>query len=366
MRPWRKRNSEQPDVDIEASSSSSYKPSAHMEQFEVASVEPKPQKCRQLFKNTKGFLARVFHFQNFCNIATVIAICLIIEGIFLVFNYFYVYQSVFPGSKVAQNLSSSGGVAFTWFFYFFCFFTVNLTCPASMCLLTAGFTAFNKAFDKCCVCLIGLPWFALCLGLGTWQLWFNWVAAPTWSAAVYQNACQSPDWDSYALLEGVKWEDVTSSLPFVGTATVIYSTGNYTMQLQRNETNHAIYYFYPIDQNNLSPIYHNITYNTVNHTFAIDNVASNYSVEPNLAFPSLNLALEDPSIPFGDDCDIPSANLIYSNKSITSRVLDTVNTSPDTCTLLKVCGNMKSHREFEIALGVVMIKQWLYAACCTY
>jgi hypothetical protein len=139
------------------------------------------------------------------------------------------------------------------------------------------------------------------------------------------------------------------------------------MQLERNNQFHNIYYFYNLNLGNVTPTYENITYNTVNNTFTINNMTSHFNggTAADLAFPTLDLILKDTSIPFGGDCGFPNANLVYQNGSTSSNVLNTVNTASSDCTELKVCVNIEPRGDFEIAMGAVMIQQYLYGVCCT-
>src|SRR5579862_865777 len=314
---------------------------------------PNPRQARRRCLNVTDAFRKFFSGE--CGGFTVlVALFLTIEVTFFLFNYFDMYSDVYPGSKVAQNLSGGKGVAFVIFMYLICGVSVNLTCPAGVYLAGAGIGACNKAAGACIAAFIALPWIGLCLFLGTWQLWISWAIEPVWHDMVYNNACHELGWSGYALLQGINFRDVSASLPMVGTATVVLTTGNYTMQLERADHKSYIYYFYPIDQNDVNPFYSNITYNTFNSTYTVNNHTARWVVSPNLAFPSLDLSLDDPSIPFGDECDTPSANLVYKNGSMISNVFNTVTTAPNHCELLKACININQQSKVEIAMGVVM------------
>jgi len=282
---------------------------------------------------------------------------------FFLFQYYDVYSNVYPGSRVAQNLSGGKGTAFAFFKWSICWLSGVATIPAGIYLAGVGIKFAAEEIHECVACIIALPWIAICLFLGSWQMWAYWMMMALWSNAVWNHACD--DWGGYALLQGINWKDVSSDLPFAGTATVFLPGGNYTMQLERHERAHDTYYFYNLHSGELTPVYDNITYNAFNHTYTIKNSTSRYLETPNLAFPSLDLELEDNSIPFGGTSDMPLANLIYHNGSTTSHVLSVVNTYHSDCTLLKICGMMEPTGDFEIAMGVVMIHQYLYGVSCT-
>lgn len=296
-----------------------------------------------------------------------IAAIFFIELVFFLFNYYAIYSEVFPGSTVANNLSGGGGTAFTVFQWMICWCSGGLTAPAGIYLAVIGIKGvaegLGDGIGTCIACIIALPWIGICLFLGTWQMWIYWLGTAVWSNSVWNNACNG--WDGYALLQGIQWADVSSSLPYVGTATLFLAAGQYTMQLERNNQFHNIYYFYNLNLGNVTPTYDNITYNILNNTFTINNRTSHFNGGTNLAFPTLDLVLKDTSIPFGGDCGFPNANLIYQNGSTSLNVLNTVNTASSDCTELKVCANMEPRGDFEIAMGMVMIEQYLYGVCCT-
>jgi hypothetical protein len=75
-----------------------------------------------------------------------------------------------------------------------------------------------------------------------------------WQRLVWNNACNG--WDGYAMLAGINWDYVDISLPYLATATVFITAGNYAMQLERNN----IIFFYDLKLSNLTAPYNNITY----------------------------------------------------------------------------------------------------------
>jgi len=244
-----------------------------------------------------------------------------------------------------------------------CWCTGSLTFPLGVYLAVAGIGVVGES-NVALACLIALPWIAICLFVGTWQMWIYWMMNAVWYNDVWNNACNG--WDGYAILAGTQWMDISSSLPYCGIATVFLAAGNYSMQLERNGNNHNVFTFYNMQTGNLTPTYPNITYNIFNHTYTINNVTNHYTVSPNLAFPALDLQLSNPSIPFSTgQCDMPLADLMYSNGTVTSEVLSVVNVDSSDCTQLKVCTNTNPEGDYEIALGVLMIQQFAYGICCT-
>jgi len=289
---------------------------------------------------------------------------ILVELVFFLFQYYDVYHYVYPDSRAAQNLSGGKGTAFAFFKWAICWCTGCFTFWGGAYLAFHGIKVAAEEFSVVVAWLVALPWIAICLFVGTWQMWIYWVMMSVWGDSVWNHGCDG--WDGYAMLEGIQWMDVSGSLPFVGAATVFAAAGNYSLQLERNARNHNIFYFYDMQSGNMTPPYTNITYDIRNHTYTRDNITEHYTVTPNLAFPSLDLQLDDDSIPFStDECDMPLANLQYRNGTTTSDILHVVNVQSNDCTKLKVCANMDPKGDFEVAMGVLMIQQFAYGVCCT-
>jgi len=337
-----------------------------LEQFQVEQASTRSRRRRCSFSPSISQQIRTIG-SACAGMSCLFLIFVVVEGIFFLFNYYYMYPDVYPGSKPAQNLNGGGGVAFTIFWAVICCWSCLLTCPAGVYLIGAGIGGISEVlgpnFGPIVACLIAVPWTGLCLFLGTWQFWITWAVEPAWWVSVYNGGCK--DWSGYALLQGPTYQNVQLMVPEMGTAAVILPTGNYTMQLDRSSYNPNTYYFYPIGQNNVDAFSQNITYNTFMNTYTINNQSSRYTTSPNLAFPSLDISLDDPSIPFGGDCDLPNANLVYRNGTTSAYVFNTVNTNYDDCSILKSCVNMEYQRDFEIAMGIVLLHQSRYGVCCT-
>jgi hypothetical protein len=195
-----------------------------------------------------------------------------------------------------------------------------------------------------------------------------------WQNAVWNDACQG--WDITAVLQGIGSVSTSNLGPLstynVGLATIfLASGGNHTMQLALQSIGkwYDRYTFNVTEQFNHIPPLSNITYNSTAMTYSISNhTASSYLLDPNLSFPSLGLELYDPSIPFKTNgAHPPAANLIRHNGTYVFKVLNTVTLSPNDCTLLKVCGMTRdgTEEDFQIALGIVMMEQFVYSVACS-
>ena len=139
--------------------------------------------------------------------------------------------------------------------------------------------------------------------------------------------------------------------------------------LQPSKNSYDVYNFSVTERVNHIPPLSTITYNSASTTYSINNrTAGSYLLDPNLSFPTLGLELYDPSIPFTTNgSHPPAANLIRHNGSHVSNVLNTVTLSPHDCTQLKVCGMTSdgTEEDFQIALGVVMMEQFVYSVACS-
>lgn len=335
----------------------------HLEQFQVEIVPPPPLHER-LRNRLKAFYFRSM--ASFCGgLGLAIALGIFLELVFVLFNYFECYQSVYPGSKVAANINRTGssGTAFEVFKWMICCVCLALTVPLAILLLRLGVRFVSNKFPRWAVVLFAILWIPICFFLGTWQCWISFLVEPLWKIHVYDTACQG--WDMSADLQGVSWKNLPQSLPYVGVATVVLAYGNYSMQLQRDEINHDVFTFYPLHTFNYIRPFSNITYNFYNATYTIENTTIGFTLKPNLQFTQLDLALHDMSIPFESTYGPPNADLVYHNGSSQINVFNTVTTKTGDCTQLRACGMLDPKGSFEIVMGVVMIQQYYYSVSCT-
>jgi hypothetical protein len=261
-------------------------------------------------------------------IARIIIAVICIEVIVFFFVYYYCYRFVHPGSKPAANINASHDAfnVFKWILSALVLW-FNVAIVLSLILPTCGGGPgmATKAIKLYALALATVL-------LTSWGFWLSWPLEMLWHNAVWNDACQGHN--IMAVLQGVNATSFNSSLPVIGVATVFLEHGNYTMQLVRQNTStHDVYHFYVLDALDVTPPVSNITYNTTNTTFWINQSANQYALDP-LSFPSLRLELDEPSIPFStaDGSWPPSANIVRRNVSTVSNILDTVTLSPADCT----------------------------------
>ena len=273
--------------------------------------------------------------------------------------------TVYPGSKVTADIRRTNSSfkalqVFRWIF----------AIPAGL-LSAAGWVFFvGSLFDR--TRRIQRKGICYCLSLGA-VLGFGYLLAPVigflilymwvviegpWHAHVWSQACQG--WDIMALLDSST--TAASTLPLVANATVSLVGGSYMMQLLQHTDNPSRFDFIVANKTVFNATFDldNITYDIDNTAYAVADRTWSYQVRPNLSFPSLNLNLRDPSIPFNRSIDaLPSADLILQTPNSTLPILQTITTNPNDDTELKVCGT--NHPTFQIALGLILIKQYQYS-----
>ena len=282
-------------------------------------------------------------------------------------NYYDAYQNVFPGSLPAYNINknSSTGNAFEAWKGIITFITLPITAPIFFMLWWELAKAMNRGVGACFACVPSTILLPVFLVWGTWQFWLSWAMAPVWTHFVYLHACEKGGWQITATLQGADYGN--EGMPQVGTALVVMEHGNYTMQLQRADTSTSWNYtFYLLESANATPVFSQIYYNVVDNSYAVNGSLDNFILNPNLELSSLGLTLANPQIPFDSNYGPPNANLVkHVNSTETLNVLDTVTTSANDCTSLKVCGMEHPDGDFEIAMGIVLIYQYYYAVSCT-
>lgn len=294
--------------------------------------------------------------KNHKRIAIHIAVVFIYWTICLLFIIFDSYQSSHPGTKIASNINQ-GGLAFPIFRIIFCNFGVLATLIPGFYFVGWGTKLVYQRFGIWVAIPFSIVWLGVCAFFATWQAWLSFLVTPIWTDNFLNTACQG--WNMSIMLAPDSL-NLEQSLPFLGIATITLVNGTYALQLEQNAANHNFMYFYTLNTTNAEPPISNITYNTYNMTYTVNNVTAHYTTTPNFAIPSRGMQLVDPSIPFISSGP-PSANLILKNGS---RVLDTVTTLYSDCTQLKVCAMYDSAGDFEIALGIVMMQQFQYAQTC--
>jgi hypothetical protein len=320
---------------------------------------------------------------TFCVVLLVGIGCLLPNGLFVLYAYYFSYAEIYFNSKVAihiyQNDHTEG--AFKVFYWFL----------VLLCSVPNGFAGFGIGWVGWKIGKsVNMPGFLLFLWMVPWVLsglatksvtfWIRPVVTAPWQTNVWNNGCRS--WELSAALGSSSATTLAETLPIVGNANVTFTStsgANYTAELSRHPDNHLRFDFRvrSVSGDSAGPTFSNITYDYQNNTYmAMDStfrsVNGSYITSPNLAFPDLNLVLLDDSIPFQrpdySSCWPAAASLVFRNSTTSNslNVLRTLTLDPNDSTRMMVCGSAGLlASQFQIALGVVFIDHYYYSLCST-
>jgi hypothetical protein len=302
-----------------------------------------------------------------CAVVVTNCVCAIIQTL-------DVYKLTHPGSRLTAEILKSHKTGSIWQ-TFFLLFTVSTP------IVNAGllFTSWGKAI-LCYGWRMRRRWLGLLYTVVTWgvimlaifgPIWITWVIRGGCKTMAWRNACKG--WDLTAVFYGVKYSRL---LPFLspdsrvilGLATVSLDETFYSMQLLQQDAMYEKFVFTLWRRNDLDPVYKTIFYDTAEPSYTISNATVPFDISPNLNFPSLDLELRDPAIPFLRDWEktsAPTADLVHRNESGVFKVLQTAIEDPKYCTVFKVCGARGFMPEFEIALGVIAIEKFRAGIYCS-
>lgn len=259
------------------------------------------------------------------------------------FDYMIAYADAYPLSQTASHVFSNHTAyeAGKWI--------LSILAAIGMSSWFKAGLKLNEIDPRNCIpaCCIACS----ALVLGTLPFWLLIVLEVRYLNQAWDSGCD--EWTIAAVLNASAVVGYNVSL---GVATVALSSSNYSMQLVAFAP--EMYSFSVINSFNYTPPIERIVYNNETHTFTADNsTTGNYTVAPQLTFPSLDLESSAPSyIRFQLEGGPASAWLSYNG---TDGVLYTVNTSGQNATLFKVCGSLERAGDFQIALGAVFIQHQL-------
>lgn len=285
------------------------------------------------------------------------------------------YLKLFPGSKIAANILLNSHTTIAWDFFFW--IIAIITSIFNFLAVIIWATWLNNRFaieakverflrSECLAALVFLfVRLAVLPALIIGPFWVTFALRWAWQAIAWNHECSG--WDYTILLNGINWYIFGSNQTFVGTATILAAHGNLTMELFHDVLTKDVYTFNVTNSFNITPVFSSIMYNLTSLTYTIANVTTLFDMTPNLSFPTLNISMQDPSIPFlrTDPSYPPSADLVYRNGTAVSNLLSTYMLNFPGCTELKACGMQDQTGAFQIVLGVVMIEQFKAAVYCT-
>jgi len=363
------------------------------EQFKLDETSAKISSLATTKRRLNGLttsMTRTFHSlctgcSDFCLAILVILLCLLPDGMYVLYAYYFSYAEVYFNSKTSINIFRNNNTenAFKVFYWFL----------SILCVIPNGFAgwgimylawACSKGVNGCLRVIWILPWVAIFLAMKSITFWIRPTVTPIWQSNVFNNGCNLSDYS--AILASSNFNNFAQNLPEIGTANITFNSiagTNYSMTLTRNDTNHKIFDFQVISTSgNENPLFSLITYDTQNQTYTAipasntknstaANITGPYTTTP-LSFPYLQLSTLDPDIPFTrpdySGCWPAAASLILRNNSTSTNVnvLRSLALDPNDDTRLRVCGTAGNVAgDFQISLGVVFIEHYLYAMCST-
>jgi hypothetical protein len=320
---------------------------------------------------------------TFCLVVLLGIVCLLPDGLFVLYAYYFSYAEIYFNSKVAihiyQNDHTEG--AFKFFYWFL----------ALICTLPNGLAGFGIAWvgwkigkganmPRCLFYIWMIPWALSGLATKSVTFWIRPVVTAPWQTNVWNNGCNG--WELAAALGSSSTTTLPQTLPIVGNANLTFTSvsgANYTAELSRHADDHLRFDFQvrSASGDSVGPAFLNITYDYQNNAYiatdsTFKSINGSYLTSPNLAFPELNLTLLDDSIPFQrpdySSCWPAAASLVFRNSTSSNNVnvLRTLTLDPNDRTRLMVCGSAGLlASQFQIALGVIFIDHYYYSLCST-
>src|SRR5271155_4201473 len=230
---------------------------------------------------------------------TKIIVLVALNVIWAVYAAVDAYATIYPGSKIAANISVNTSTSntfdsFLWIFGCSAAF-VNIFVASvwvvDWVLRVLRIDDISSRFAG--VACFGL-WIVVISLLST-PSWATWVVRISWQKIAWSHVCDG--WEVDAVLTGVDFGAYSLDSPntTVGSAAITIGQGGYTMQLFQDAVRHNFLTFNVTDTLGFEPPLSTIWYDMIATTYTVANVTTSFDMTPNLSFPSLNLQLADPS-----------------------------------------------------------------------
>ena len=317
-------------------------------------------------------------------IIVIIILCLVPDGLYVIYAYFYSYVEIYFNTRAAINVyrNSNTENAFIVFYWI-----LALLCTIVNAFAGYGFAMIGWGIKKACRmpgcvgCVWMIPWVIAAFMIKSITLWVRLPAEAAMQNYAWIHGCD--DSNVRAILSASTTMSLAETLPNVGQANFTSSDGlNCSFDLNRDESNHLRFEYRIVGcSGTVDPPYELIIYDTQNLTFsAISNSSSildtsytngSYANSP-LTFKSLDLVTLDENIPFlrpdYDGCWPATATLVNRNATDPSysNVLKSLTFDPSSQQNMLVCGASGSMAgAFQISLGVVHIAHYRYSLCTT-
>jgi len=290
----------------------------------------------------------------------VIVVCLVLSPFFCFGIYLYNvnYAKIYPGSKVAYDVFRNQHSENAFFFFYW--FTA--------CLIASGFAGVfhaahqelaKRGVNPCgeCFCIL-LVLFCIVL-----PYWIRFPIYKSMHHAAFWNSCDN--WDIRAVIDSINYSPYVWDLPpYVLNITLTMDADVYALAVYRHPLSPLTYDL--LLENTTDLFYTNITYDVGNSIISSTGLNLSYVTTPNLEFPSLDLSLANPGIPWTRPdyytCWPPAVNLVHESQ----KVLQTITLHPSDCSTMLVCGSAGEElKNFQIALGLTAVWHFYYSLCCT-
>ena len=363
---------------------------------------------RPLLSRASALLTLPCRATSLALVGTAVAMtCLLPDGIFLVYAYYFSYADIFFNSRTAVSILRTAHTegAFKFFFWV----VSGLVCVphavlgfglAALCYRTRKRTKMRYWL----FIIWMTPSILLCLLLTSLSFWIRPVVRDAYQAHVFAHTCRATGWDLDIVLTAspaatpalnpsagplvVGHASISSSNLFPGTthdAQLIRRAGD-------SDSPH-LFDFVPLttpgaDNPPFFP-FTSVAYDWQNRTYSATppttqddpqqpSVAAaaagggTFTTTPDLSFPSLHVATYDSAIPFhrpGYRTCWPSAATLTMRRSSAAgypyNVLRTLTHRPGDRMQMKVCAMAGSEiaRELQISLGVVFVRHFHFATC---
>ena len=323
-------------------------------------------------------------------------ICLVVMGllfhvIFAVYSFYSIYIRIFFNSRtavrIARNVSAKR--AFIWFYWILALpiipfdMMMGLTIIMGLVWLITVVGQILPTFRLHWFLhiLLAVPFALLCglclVGGMSMFVWLPSTIQQIYQDRVFNHGCAAAGWDLDIALASVNASNLIE-MPFVaGIAHISWTrhpnNPSTTAQLVRHTKTLFHFDFAPPGAIH-SPIV-NVTYEWGDGTYVAFRpdstiISGTFTRTPSLTFPSLDVSVVDPFIPFErprySACWPAAATLIVHGPS--HKLLETITFKYQDQTQMKVCGrgaesDVALVPELQISLGVVFIGHYFFSLC---
>jgi hypothetical protein len=321
--------------------------------------------------------------------------CLLPDGIFLIYAYYFSYADIFFNSRTAVSILRTAHTEGAFKFFFWVVSGLVCVPHAALGFGLAALCHRTRKRIKMRYWLFVIwmaPSILLCLLLTSLSFWIRPVVRDAYQAHVFAHTCRATGWDLDIVLTASP--AALNNPSVVGRASISSSSlfpgiTHDAQLIRRAGDSPYLFDFVPLTPGaDNSPFpFTSVAYDWQNRTYSAAAApttqgdaqqpsaaiaAGTFTTTPELSFPSLHLAPYDSAIPFhrpGYRSCWPSAATLTMRRSSAAgypySVLRTLTHRPGDRMQMKVCAMAGSEiaRELQISLGVVFIQHFHFATC---